>query len=74
MSHDILHGADCKAQLLEFQGFMDRLIATKSLTREQVFHMLADHYTKASRRDREIWAEVFMARLAGLTLVPDGGA
>jgi hypothetical protein len=63
-----LRTEDAGPRLLEFQAFMDGLLADKKLSREEVFHALADHYTKASRRDRELWAEVFMARCAGLTL------
>lgn len=73
MSMPAITAGEVSARLLEFQGFMDRLLTDKSLSRGEVFHRLADHYTKASRRDRDIWAEVFMMRLSGLLLVPDGG-
>lgn len=69
-----LRPEDAAPRLLAFQAFMDGLLADKKQSREEIYHVLADHYTKASRRDRELWAEVFMARIAGLTLTADQAA
>lgn len=67
MSAVSLSTATAQQRLMEFQAFLERLLANKALSRAQVAEALADHFTKASRRDREIWAEVLIYRVAGIS-------